>query len=214
MLLVFFCALPAHARVVDLHSEIRVGKSGELTVIERITMDVREKTGALQRELPQASRVVDVIRNGHPETYVLDDGRLRVGGALAPEGRQLYQITYRCARRIAFLSDHDALHWNLKGAERITAEVILPSSVPARQIKVEASGGSYQSFVRAGRAAFRATDAITIVVRFPKGVVTEPAVDQRARWFFSDYFGALLVAATLGLSALVLVQLKKLSART
>lgn len=220
LLIAFFCAFPAYARVLDVHSEIRVAKSGELAVTERITLEAREKTGALQRELPQASRVVDVIRNGHPESYVLDGVRLRAGGAAVPAGRHLYQITYRSSRRIAFLSDHDALHWNLKGGERITAEVILPSGVPARLIRVEASGGqyqsggSYQSFVRDGRVAFRSQDNLSIVVRFPKGVVAEPAIGQRARWFFSDYFGALLVLATLGLTAWVLLQLKKLSARS
>jgi hypothetical protein len=208
LLVAVFFALPAHGRVLDVHSELRVAKSGELTVIERITLEARDKTGALQRELPQAALVVDVIRNGHPESYVLDGARLRVGAAALPEGRHLVQITYRCARRIAFLADHDALHWNLKGGERLTAEVVLPSSVPARQIKVEASGGSYQSFVRDGRAAVRSQDDISIVVRFPKGVVAEPAVDQRARWFFSDYFGAVLVLAILGLTAWVLVLIR------
>jgi hypothetical protein len=208
LLIAFFCALPAHARVLDVHCEIRVAKSGELAVTERITLEAREKTGALQRDLPHASRVVDVIRDGHPESYVLDGVRLRVGGAAVPAGRHLYQITYRSSRRIAFLSDYDALHWNLKGGERITAEVILPSSVPARQIKVEASGGEYQSFVRDGRAAFRAHDNLSIVVRFPKGVVAEPAIGQRARWFFSDYFGALLVLAMLGLTAWVLILIR------
>jgi hypothetical protein len=202
----------AVARVLDLHSEIRVAKSGELTVIERITLEAREKTGALERELPPGSQVVDVIRNGHPERYVLDGARLRVGGA-PPAGRHLYQITYRAARRIAFLGDHDALHWSLKGGERMTAEVILPQSVPARQIKAEGSGTGTQSFVRDGRAAFRSQDAVAIVVRFPKGVVAEPGFGRRASWFFSDYFGALLVAAGLGLTAWVLLLLKKLSAR-
>jgi len=198
--------------VLDVHSEIRVAKSGELTVTERITVEAHEKTGALQRELPPGSLVVEVIRNGHPERYALDDGmRLRAGGEALPAGRHLYQITYRCPRRIAFLPDHDALHWNLKGAGRVTAEVILPSSVPAREIKVEASGGSYQSFVRNGRAAFRAQDDIGIVVRFPKGVVAEPAIDERARWFFSDYFGAVLVLALIALTAGFLIQARKLS---
>jgi hypothetical protein len=208
LLIALLCALPAHGRVLDVHSEIRVAKSGELTVTERITLEARAKTGALQRELPQAAAVVEVVRNGHPESYVLDGVHLRVGAAPLPEGRHLLQITYRCARRIAFLADHDALHWNLKGGERITAEVILPSSVPARQIRIEASGGSYQGFVRDGRAAFRSQEDLSIVVRFPKGVVAEPAVDQRARWFFSDYFGAVLVLAVLGLTAWVLVVIR------
>lgn len=218
LLLAFFCALPAHGRVLDLHCEIRVAKSGELAVIERITVEGKENT-ALERELPQASQVVEVIRDGHPQSYVLEGARLRVGGGAVPAGRHLVQITYRSPRRIAFLSDHDALHWNLKGGERITAEVILPSSVPARQIKVEGSGGQYQSvggyqsFVRDGRAAFRSQDNLSIVVRFPKGVVAEPAIGQRAQWFFSDYFGAVLLLATLGLTAWVLLKLKKLSIR-
>ena len=197
-------ATPVQARVLDLHAEIRVAKSGELTVIERITVEGRNKNDAVQRDLPPAARVVDVVRNGHAEGYALDGGRLRLGGAPLPEGRHLYQVTYRAARRIAFLGDHDALHWSLKGGERITAEVILPSSVPARQIKVEATGGNHQSLVRDGRAAFRSLEDVTIVVRFPKGVVVEPGIAQRAHWFFSDYFGALLVAALLISTACVL----------
>ena len=218
LLIGFFLAFPVQARVVDVHAEIRVAKSGEVTVIERITVQARTKTGALERELPQAVRVADIIRNGHPESFVLDGARLSVGAAGAPEGRHLYQITYHAARRIAFLSDHDALHWSVKGGERVTAEVILPAGVPARQIKVEASGGECQSggicqtFVRDGRAAFRGRDAIALVVRFPKGVVAEPGIGQRAHWFFSDYFGALLVLAAVGLSAWVLLQLRRIAA--
>jgi hypothetical protein len=205
-------ALAAEARVVDLHTEIRVAKSGELTVVERITVQTRGKTAGPHRDLPPGARVVEVIRNGHPEPYLLEGERLRAGPGVLPDGRHLYQLTYRCARRIAFLADHDALHWNLKGGERITAEVVLPAAVPAREIKVEASGGGqYQSFVRAGRVAFRSQGDMTIAVRFPKGVVTEPALGERARWLFSDYFGALLVVVLLGLTAGVLYLIRRRS---
>ena len=168
------CTASAGARVLDLHSEIRVGKSGELTVIERITEETRKD-------------------------------------AARPPEKRTRQVTYRVERRIVFLGDHDALHWNLKGAERMTAEVILPASVPARQIKAEvatsapgARAGEYQSFVRDGRAAFRSQEPIAFVVRFPKGVVAEPGLGERAGWFFSDYFGIVVVAALLASTALVL----------
>lgn len=164
----FFWVLPAAARVADLHTEIRVAKSGELTVTERTTV-------------------------------------------LAPEGRQHRQSTYRATRRIAYLGDHDALHWSLKGGENVTAEVILPESVPARQIRAEASARDAQVFVRDGRAAFRSRDGVAIVVRFPKGVVVEPGIAERARWIFSDYFGAVLIALTLVLTAATLLQLRKLA---
>jgi hypothetical protein len=212
LLLGIFCAAPLHARIIDVHSEIRVGKSGELVVTERITVDARVKAVPLERDMPKTASVVDVVRDGHPETYVLDGGRLRVNGA-PPAGRHLYQITYRSARRIAYLPDHDALHWSIKGGERLTAEVILPAAVPRREIRVDGSGAEYQSFVRDGRAAFRSQDWMSLVVRFPKGVVAEPAIGERAQWFFSDYFGAVLIVLMVGLSALVLYLFRSPSAR-
>jgi hypothetical protein len=205
------CALPAPAaaRVLDFHSDIRVAKSGELTVTERITVEVEENAPGLQRELASASRIVDVIRNGHPEPYALDGARLRIGGAPLPQGRHLYQITYRNPRQIRFLNGHDELRWNLNGAERVTAEVILPANVPAREIRTESGGPDSQSFVRDGRAAFRSKEGVTIVVRFPKGVVAEPGVGRRARWFYDDNKGLLLVLVGLGLTAWVLARLRK-----
>ena len=170
----FLVAFSAQARVLDVHSEIRISKNGDLVVTERVTVEKGER---LERRLPREARVADVIRNGHPEKYVLEGERLRLGPVAAPNARQLYQITYRAPRRIAFLGEHDALHWSLAGAERMTAEVILPSSVPAGQIKVEGSGAGFQSFVRDGRAAFRSQAPIALIVRFPKGVVEESPAD-------------------------------------
>ena len=204
LLVAAFFLRPAQAQVLDLHTEIRVAKSGELTVIERITLEAAKDTPPLERELPRDARVVDLVRDGHAQAFVLDGTRLRAGGPPPREGRHLYQLTYRAARRVAFLGDHDALHWSLKGGERMTAEVILPASVPARQLRLEASGGGYQSLVRDGRAAFRSDAPIALVVRFPKGVVAEPKLIERAAWFFSDYFGLLTVSGLLALSALVL----------
>jgi hypothetical protein len=163
--------LSAEARVADLHTEIRVARSGEVTVSERMTV-------------------------------------------ATPEGRQHRHTTYRAARRIAFLADYDALHWRLNGGERITAEVILPESVPARHIRAEASGSDAQVFVRDGRAAFRSGDGAEIVVRFPKGVVEAPSLAERAHWIISDYFGPLLVALTLVLTAVTLLLLHALSRKT
>ena len=204
LVLAAFLAPSAHARVLDLHTEIRVAKSGELTVIERITLEAAKDAPPLERELPREARVVDLVRDGHAQAFVLDGTRLRTGGPPPREGRHLYQLTYRAVRRVAFLGDHDALHWSLKGGERMTAEVILPASVPARQLRLEASGAEYRSLVRDGRAAFRSEAPIALVVRFPKGVVAEPNLTERAAWFFSDYFGVVTVSGLLALSALVL----------
>src|SRR6185503_9495528 len=110
LLLAAGAAPSAHARVLDLHTEIRVAKSGELTVIERITVEAAKDTTPLERELPREARVVDLVRDGHAQAFVLDGTRLRAGGPPPREGRHLYQLTYRAVRRVAFLGDHDALH--------------------------------------------------------------------------------------------------------
>ena len=77
-----------------------------------------------------------------------------------------------------------------------------------RDIRAE-TGKDAQSFVRDGRAAFRATRAIPaheevmIVVRFPKGVVQPPKVDFR---------GLLAVLVLLVLTAAALYRLRTISA--
>jgi hypothetical protein len=188
VLLGLLVAPASDARILNSHTEIRIAKTGELTVTERITVEGGEKAKA-----PPAAQVV-ALRSG--------------------EGRNRYQVTYRAERRsIAFLRDHDALHWNLKGAEHVSAEVILPAAVPASSIRTEATGGEYQSFVRDGRAAFRALQPIALVVRFPKGVVAEPSIGERVQWFFSDYPGVLVVLVILTLTAWTLRRARNLSTR-
>ncbi len=208
-------SMQGQARIVDFHSDIRIARNGELSVTERITLEVddRQPHAVLRRELRAPIVVADVIRNGHAEPWLLepdgDGARLRIGkpGAALPHGRHTYQIAYRSQRQVRFLDAHDELHWRLGPAERITAEIVLPSSVPHREIRADA-GKDAQSFVRDGRAAFRATRAIApheevmVVVRFPKNVVSEPR---------TEYRGLLAVLLLLLASAGVLLKLQRLA---
>jgi hypothetical protein len=148
--------------------------------------------------------VVSVQRDGQPEAYALErlsNGvRVRIGrpDVLLPFGPHEYRITYRTSRQIGFFEDHDELYWNVNGTgwtfafDRISAEVRLEQPVPAAHLKVEAytgpqgaRGRSYQAFVQEGSAAFRTTqplgprEGLTIVVAFPKDVVTPPGPAQR-----------------------------------
>jgi hypothetical protein len=211
-----FC-FNAEARIVDFHSDIRIARDGELSVTERITLEVddRQPHSVLRRELRAPFVVSDVIRNGYPEAWALemqgDAPSLRIGkpGVALPHGRHTYQIAYRSRQQVRFLRDYDELQWRLGPGDRITAEIVLPSSVPARQIQAEA-GKDAQSFVRDGRAAFRAMrpiaphQEVTVAVRFPKGVVYPPRVDWR---------GLLFVLILLGFAAAVLYRIRILSAR-
>ena len=216
-------ALAAHGRVLDFHSDIRLAPSGEVTVTERITAQTEQGAYTLVRDLPPGAKVVDVVRNGHPVTHVIEGDRLRVGGPV-PAGRYFYQLTYRAPRAVRFMGGLDELRWTVKGSglavERLTAEVTLPARVPPRDIRTESTLREHQSFVRDGRAAFRtlrpldAHEPMVITVRFPKDVVAAPSFGQQARWLAADYAGLLAVAIGLGLTAWTLVHIRKLSART
>ncbi len=212
-LLLLFLILPAHARVLDSHTDIRVAQSGEVTVTERVSLlvDNRQPHSVLLREVAAPARVIDVTRNGRPEPWELEAAasgqRLRIGarGKALPHGRHLYQIAYSAAGQVRFLDYFDELRWSVPAAERITAEVSLPASVPARDLRLSASGGDYQSFLSDGRAAFRsAKEPMSFAVRFPKGVVAAPAFDYR---------GLLLVLAGLACSAGALVWIRRPWAR-
>jgi hypothetical protein len=189
----------AGARILDSHTEIRIAKSGEVTVTERVELQVdpRQPHSVLLRDIAAPARVLDVLRNGRPEPWELvnEGARLRIGarGKALENGRHVYQIAYRARAQVRFLDYHDELRWNLPPADRITAEVSLPASVPARDMRVTATGGDYQGFLRDGRAAVRsAKQPIVVTVRFPKDVVAAPELDYRGLVFV---LGGLLAAA-------------------
>ena len=181
--------------------------------------------GALGAKARVPFRVIGVTRDGRSEHYAVErlanGERIRIGSAdamLSP-GRHVYEITYRTSRQLGFFSDHDELYWNVNGNgwtfpfDRLSAEVRLPAPVPAGALRLAAytgpqgsRGSSYEVFAREGGAAFRATRAfapregMTIVVGFPKGIVTQPSLAARAGWWLSANAGA--VSALLGFGLL------------
>jgi len=182
-------------------------------------------SGALGAKARVPFRVIGVTRDGRSEHYAVErlanGERIRIGSAdvmLSP-GRHVYEITYRTSRQLGFFSDHDELYWNVNGNgwtfpfDRLSAEVRLPAPVPAGALRLEAytgpqgsRGSSYEVFAREGGVAFRATRAfaaregMTIVVGFPKGIVTQPSLAARAGWWLSADAGA--VSALLGFGLL------------
>ena len=170
--------------------------------------------------------VVSVTRDNLPEAYALErlsnGKRIRIGRAdvLLSRGAHAYEITYRTARQIGHFPDHDELYWNVNGAgwtfafDHISAEVLLPKPVPAAQLRAEAytgpqgaRGRDYQSFIRDGAVGFTSTapfkvqEGMTIVVGFPKGIVSEPGLFRRMGWFFSQNQGA--AAGLIGLALML-----------
>lgn len=138
--------------------------------------------------------------------------RVMIGDAdgYLPRGEHLFTLSYHVNREIGFFDDHDEFYWNVNGTgwtlpiEAISADVHLPAAVPAGQLKATGYTGIRGSRQQAltttlhdGGAYFAATQALglhenlTIALAFPKGIVTQPSLTQRAAWLLHDNHNAL-----------------------
>jgi len=142
-------------RISHFHSQIEVSANGDITVTERITVNVEHNNirRGIYRDFPtiyqtawMTRSTVDfeillIQRNGEAEAYhteQLKNGvRVYIGdpGRMVPRGEQTYLISYQTNRQIAYLQDHDRFAWNVTGndwrfaMDLVTAEVRLPDGV-------------------------------------------------------------------------------------
>ena len=145
---------------------------------------------------------------------------------LAP-GEHSYAFTYHTNRQLGFFADHDELYWNVTGngwdfpIDEASAEVELPGAIPTSSLRLDgytgpqgAQGRDYSASADApSHARFVLTEplmpreGLTIVVGFPKGIVTAPSQQQRIIWFLGDNASVLaLIAGLLLILAWYLVQ--------
>ncbi|MGB0133020.1 DUF2207 domain-containing protein [Dokdonella sp.] len=120
-------------------------------------------------------------------------------------GEYTYVIEYRTSRQLGFFEDHDELYWNVTGngwafpIEAASASVRLPEPVAAGRLKAFGYTGPQGSTeadldatVMDGGARFHTTrslgaqEGLSIVLEFPKGIVTEPTREQKVRWLLED----------------------------
>jgi uncharacterized membrane protein YgcG len=140
-------------------------------------------------------------RDGDAETWRVESlgngKRIYLGSAAVtlPRGEHTYEIIYRTDRQLGYFADHDELYWNVNGngwdfaIDRVTARVILPPEIPPASIRLEAYTGPQGSTGRdytatlengvtplfASTRAFGPREGLTIVARWPKGVIVPAA---------------------------------------
>ena len=168
---------------------------------------------------------VSVTRDGKEEPFHTESRgngvRVYFGSesVMLEHGEHRYDFSYRTRRQLGFFDDHDELYWNVTGngwafpIDSASAEVTLPSGVAADAMRIEgytgpqgSKGQDYNASVDGeSRASIRTTRALapeeglTLVVTFPKGVVTAPTDAERRDWFLEDNAALLVAAGGLGL---------------
>lgn len=170
-------------------------------------------------------KVESLLRNGAPEPWFTENRsngvRVNFGNDafLQVPADYTYTLRYRTNRQIGFFADHDELYWNAIGTgwdfviEQADVRVHLPRPVPVSALHVDGFTGSQgareKDFIAslpiAGEARWvlqsplYTRQGLTIVLSFPKGIVTAPTPEQKARWFFKDNISILIMLATLAL---------------
>lgn len=222
-------------RITNFRSEIRINPDASMRVTETISVvaqGIAIKRGIF-RDFPTAYQdrygnrirvgfeVVDVKRNGRPETYrveSLSNGkRVRIGRAqvFLDPGPHTFTITYKTNRQLGFFEEFDELYWNVTGSqwdfeiERAQAVVYLPGSAPVTQYDAFTGrpGAKGKDWTLTSPASspisfettrtLRSGEGLTIAVAFPKGFVAEPTATERTESFMRDNAGT--TVAFLGL---------------
>lgn len=121
-------------------------------------------------------------------------------------GRQTYKISYRLNRVINFFNDHDELYWNVTGnswpvaIDRAGIVVKLPSGILASTLTTDCYTGLVGSTEQncqvtnitnsqVGYSSFNtllANEGLTVVLGWPKGILTPPSVLQQIGWVLKD----------------------------
>jgi len=156
--------------------------------------------------------LLDVLRDGAAESYYtesLTNGiRIYLGKSdhFLDRGDYIYSIKYKTDRQIGFFESHDELYWNVTGngwdffIVAVSASIYFPAEIPVSQIRSDAFTGyqgSAENYFRVSDKTskyiqFETThpllpkQGLTVVVMFPKGVVTEPATEDKLLYFVED----------------------------
>lgn len=171
--------------------------------------------------------VLTVERDGRPEPWftesISNGTRINTGNddLLPVPLETTYTLRYRTTRQLGFFDRHDELYWNAIGhgwdfpIDSGSVEVRLPASVPAADMAVEGYSGRQgargQDFtagvVAPGVTRWTLTrpllprEGLTLVLSFPKGIVTAPTRSERMAALLVDNLS--IGAALLGLLGLL-----------
>ncbi len=219
-------------KINSYNSRITINSDGKLNVTETITVTAngdKIKRG-IYRDFPTVYgnfwslktkipfKIVSVTKNGNVEPYHtqnMDNGiRIYIGDSniyLTP-GTYTYKLTYEVDRQLGYFSDHDELYYNITGTgwdftiDKVTAEVVVPKGVKARDVKTDGytgfSGDQFKDFSSAinekngeTEVYFETTSPLmsrqnlTVVIGWPKGYVKEPTKQEKFLDTLKDNLG-------------------------
>lgn len=162
---------------------------------------------------------ISVLRNGTTEAWHQEDRangvRVYMGSAnsnLQP-GIHQYELVYNTNRQLGFFEDSSELYFNAIGhgwtfpIDHAVVTVTLPFDVPADRLQLydyRGLSGSQDSGAAVDvlnsrtirfetRQSLPPREGMTVSVAWPRGLIAEPDLEQKARWFLADNAAAVVL---------------------
>ena len=161
--------------------------------------------------------VTDENGNNHPiaeKGKDWDDYLIKIGSAdVELDSKVTYKIKYEVERAVGYFGNHDELYWNAYTDWEIPVlnskvNIKIPKGATAQDVRATCYTGYYGSTESNCSANFNEDtisitkadisypyDAFTIVVGWPKGLVSAPSAIQKALWFVQDNWALLIPLA-------------------
>ncbi len=170
--------------------------------------------------------VVHIELDGHDEPYhtqkIVNGVRVYMGTKerFLSHGTHTYVLHYVTNRQIGYFPDHDELFWNVTGngwkftIEQARVTFMLPQTsqfedfefytgrAGSRAADAQLIERSDETIVFATSSALPPGHGFSVVVSWPKGIITAPGAIKRFSWMFRDYFFDILAGSGLFLLAL------------
>lgn len=159
--------------------------------------------------------IIAVRRNSAPEDFHTKNTskgiRIYIGNknTTIAKGVHTFEISYKTNRQLGYFDDYDELYWNVTGNEwdfpimQASARVTLPKGINTNDITLTGFTGKYGSTAKnfianvnyEGVVNFQTTktlhhlEGLSIVVNWPKGLVSEPDIKQKFLYVLKDNVG-------------------------
>lgn len=210
--------------IPDYHADITVNTDASIDVHETIKVVFSEDRHGIFRDIPTTATfngkkvalpitAIKVLQDGKPA--IVDQSKnssmlkLTIGD---PDelitGAHVYDIRYHVTGAVNFFDTFDELNWNVTGnawpidLTKVSATLHVPGAVtPTTLCYTGPKGSTVQNCTGVatdGEARYSATDTLTVISHWPKGVVTKPlSYDQERRVSLTDqllWWGSWVVA--------------------
>ena len=208
--------------IKNFEADITVEKSGSLSIKESILYDFGENLKhGIYRDIPlnnieiKVVKVSDEFNNPYP-FEVFREGkniRIKIGDpAKLVKGERTYNIFYDVQGGIRFFKDQDELYWNVTGnnwevpIENSKTIIHLPQKISENDLKFACFTGVYGSeesqcqwqgdgegsIIFESSRNLSSKEGLTIVLGWPKGIVSAPGFFQKILRYLKNFWPFLI----------------------